>query len=186
MDAGVLLRRARAAAELSQRELAQRAGTSRPTLSAYEHGRKSPSADTLKRLLSATGHELDTVPCRVWNEYRVGRGRTGWVASGLWRLPVADALGEVVLPLHLNWSVPGKVFALRDRRQRARLYEVLLREGSPEDLVRYLDGVLLVDAWPELVLPRAVRDTWQPLIDATVRAGHARSVERPVGVMVAP
>jgi DNA-binding XRE family transcriptional regulator len=41
-----LLAQARHAAGLSQGELARRAHTSRPTLSAYEHGRKSPTPAT--------------------------------------------------------------------------------------------------------------------------------------------
>lgn len=62
MTVSGLVRRVRVAAGLSQEELARRAGTSRPTLSAYEHGRKSPSADTLERLLASAGFELAAVP----------------------------------------------------------------------------------------------------------------------------
>jgi transcriptional regulator with XRE-family HTH domain len=168
MDTTMLLRRVRQASRLSQEELARRAGTSRPTLSAYEHGRKTPSADTLERLLAAAGFELDVVPSLTWREYDRGRGRSGWVASRLWRLDPAQAFAAVVLPLHLEWSVPGRTVDLADRRQRARLYEVVLREGVPEDLLRYLDGVLLVDTWGELVLPAAVRAAWWPVIESAV------------------
>ena len=52
-----LLTCARHAAGLSQEELAQRAGTSRTTLSAYEHGRKSPTVNTISRLLAEVGLE---------------------------------------------------------------------------------------------------------------------------------
>lgn len=38
--------------------LAERAGTSQATLSAYENGRKEPSVATLARLLAATGSRL--------------------------------------------------------------------------------------------------------------------------------
>lgn len=63
-------------------------------------------------------------------------------------------------PLHLQWSVPGRPVDLADRRQRARLYEVVLREGAPQDFLRYVDGLLLADAWDELVVPVAVRAAW--------------------------
>src|SRR5690606_29920004 len=43
---GELLTRARRRAGLSKAELARRSATSRPTVSAYEHGTKSPSLDT--------------------------------------------------------------------------------------------------------------------------------------------
>ncbi|MFN0281211.1 MAG: helix-turn-helix domain-containing protein [Kineosporiaceae bacterium] len=158
--------RARCYARLSQLELARRAGTSRPTLSAYEHGRKAPTADTLERLLAAAGFRIAAVPVVPWREVPLGRGRSCWVPDRLWRLPVAEAFAAVVLPLELNWSTPGRRFVTRDRRQRARLYEVLLREGAPEDLERWVDGGLLVDVWDDLVLPRAVRDAWRPTMDA--------------------
>ncbi len=56
------LRGARARAGLTQAELARRTGTSQATVSAYEHGRKQPSAETLGRLLAATGARLAVVP----------------------------------------------------------------------------------------------------------------------------
>lgn len=62
MNIGSVLRAARVRAGLSQRQLAQRAGTSQATLSAYEHGRKEPSVATLERLLAATGVTLTTAP----------------------------------------------------------------------------------------------------------------------------
>lgn len=36
------------------------------------------------------------------------------------------------------------------------------------DITPYIDGVLLVDLWTDLVLPREIRDAWQPVIDAAV------------------
>jgi transcriptional regulator with XRE-family HTH domain len=52
------LRALRAGAGLTQAELARRAGTSQATVSQYERGRKVPGADTLARLVAATGSEL--------------------------------------------------------------------------------------------------------------------------------
>lgn len=60
MRAARMLRDARRAAGLTQAELAARAGTSQATLSAYERGRKDPSAATLDRLLRAAGRRLTT------------------------------------------------------------------------------------------------------------------------------
>ncbi|HEX2294950.1 MAG TPA: helix-turn-helix transcriptional regulator [Actinomycetota bacterium] len=53
--AGDLIRIARYEAGLSQRELARRATTSQSTLSAYESGKKSPTLETLERILRAAG-----------------------------------------------------------------------------------------------------------------------------------
>lgn len=68
------------------------------------------------------------------------------------------------LPLHLNWSAPGRRYDLRRRRQRARVYEIVLREGRPEDILAYVDGALLVDLWEELVLPSAIRQAWHHVV----------------------
>lgn len=62
MLASTLLRDARRSAGLTQAELARLSGTSQATLSAYEHGRKVPSASTLGRVLGAAGHRLTTTP----------------------------------------------------------------------------------------------------------------------------
>ncbi|HEX2195623.1 MAG TPA: helix-turn-helix transcriptional regulator [Actinomycetota bacterium] len=56
--AGDLIRIARHEAGLSQRNLAKRAGTSQATLSAYESGKKSPTLDTLQRVVRAAGLDL--------------------------------------------------------------------------------------------------------------------------------
>jgi transcriptional regulator with XRE-family HTH domain len=58
MDAGAMLRSARARAGLTQAQLAERAGTSQATVSAYESGSKQPSVATFSRLLAATGSRL--------------------------------------------------------------------------------------------------------------------------------
>jgi hypothetical protein len=92
------------------------------------------------------------------------RGRPAWVPDRLPRLDVTRALAAVELPLHLNWSAPGRVFDLRSRADRARVYEIVLQEGRPADILAYVDGALLVDLWDDLVLPQAVRSAWAPLV----------------------
>jgi uncharacterized protein len=56
--AGALLREIRLEAGLSQRALAQRAGTSQPAVARYERGTATPSLETLGRLAQACGREL--------------------------------------------------------------------------------------------------------------------------------
>lgn len=163
-----LLSRARLDAGLSQEELARRAHTSRTTLSAYEHGRKSPTLATVERLLAQTGYALALVLDVEFERRPLARGRVMYVPTALPRLQVARALARVALPLRLNWSEPGRVFNLANRPERSRVYEIVLREGVPDDVLAYVDGALLVDLWEDLVLPREIRAAWRPLIDAAL------------------
>ncbi|MCC5951403.1 MAG: helix-turn-helix transcriptional regulator [Acidimicrobiia bacterium] len=59
MDAAQVLRTARTRRGLTQAQLATRAGTSQPVISAYEHGRRDPSIETLRRLVAAAGERLE-------------------------------------------------------------------------------------------------------------------------------
>jgi len=160
-----MLTEARRRARLSQEELAERAGTSRPTLSAYEHGRRSPTLRTASRILAAAGFELTTSPLVRFTDHTTARGRIFAVPSHLPRLSPAHALAVVTLPLHVNWSQPNRRFDLRIRSERARVYEVVLREGTGDDILAYIDCVLLVELWDDLVLPRDIRAAWEPLLE---------------------
>jgi transcriptional regulator with XRE-family HTH domain len=161
-----LLSAAREEAGLSKTDLAERARTSRTTLSAYEHGRVSPTLETVERILAATGHRLTASPILRWRDIEVGSGRSVAVPDRLPDVPVREAVRTFEMPLHLEWSRARRVVDLADRRQRARVYEVVLREGRPIDIESIVDGALLVDLWDELVLPKRLRSAWQPLIDA--------------------
>lgn len=56
--AGNLIKLARYGAGLAQRELARRAGTSQAAIAAYESGKRSPSLETLARIIRAAGQDL--------------------------------------------------------------------------------------------------------------------------------
>lgn len=163
-----VIRAARKRAGLTQGELARRAGTSRPTVSAYEAGTKSPSLATAQRLLAALGAHLVAEDNIVFTDVPVGRGRVVAVPNRLPRLPVERALAVVELPLHVSWSTPDRRVDLADRQARARAYEQLLSEGTAPDIASMVDGALLADLWTQLVLPREVHQAWAPLIAAAM------------------
>jgi len=160
----------RRAAGLTQGSLARLAGTSQPTLSAYERGAKSPSLAVAERIIEATGHRLEVVPNLEFVEVPGQHGlHPFWLANQLWRLDPERAFSTILLPgpVH-DWPVPRRQYYLHDRTDRARAYELILREGNPRDLLDHIDGVLLVDIWRELDLPDPIRRAWLPLIRKTL------------------
>ncbi|MBA3430383.1 MAG: helix-turn-helix transcriptional regulator [Actinobacteria bacterium] len=103
--AGNLLKLARNDAGLSQHELARRAGTSQATLSAYERGRKSPSLETLARIVRAAGLDLriQITPASDHDE---------WVAAYEASLPSEQVAA---------WRESEKELRAQGQRERAHL-----------------------------------------------------------------
>ncbi|HEV2755597.1 MAG TPA: helix-turn-helix transcriptional regulator [Actinomycetota bacterium] len=56
--AGNLIKLARLQRGLTQRQLAARAGTSQAAIAAYEAGRRSPTVETLARIIRSAGFDL--------------------------------------------------------------------------------------------------------------------------------
>ncbi len=156
------LRSARLRAGLTQAEVATRTGVARPNIAAYETGTREPKASTMQRLLEAVGYTLHAEPIIEWTWTTTRRPYP--VPSRLWRLHPYDALRTIELPMHLWWSGRPRILDLADSAQRSRAYEIAVREGNPKDIENIVDGVLLTDAFDELVLPQPLREAWQPLI----------------------
>jgi hypothetical protein len=85
--------------------------------------------------------------------------------------------GTVTLPLWLYWSGPSPAFDLGVPSMRRWLYEIVLREAAgPEDLARFLDRGTLIAEWPQLYLPKGVRQAWEeyhPVLRAAAAAASA-------------
>ncbi len=108
--------------------------------------------------------------------------RTGYLSRPGRRVIVVSDLaslrgpvhGTVELPLRLFWSSPDRTFDLDKPFMRRWYYQTVLREASrPEDLVEYLDRSTLVALWPDLHLPRGVRQAWQEHHPVLRAAGQA-------------
>lgn len=97
-------------------------------------------------------------------------GRAALVAGDLAALRGPEH-GTVELPLRLFWSAPDRRFDLDDPDELRLLYQTVLREASrPADLATYLRGDTLALLWPELCLPKGVRQAWEdrhPALRAT-------------------
>lgn len=99
-----------------------------------------------------------------------------------WERPVAvpdsidelngELVGAVLLPLRLSWSGPseGRTLDLASEHDRRMLYEIVLTEGSIDDVRSYLDAAELVRLWRQLWLSPHVRRAWEPLIAAASAA----------------
>ncbi len=73
---------------------------------------------------------------------------------------VEKARGVVTLPRWIDWSSDDPTYDLSDRWQRIRVYEQVLREGTADDVRRFIDVDVLLDLWDELILPPAVSGAW--------------------------
>lgn len=70
--------------------------------------------------------------------------------------------GVVELPLRLFWSAADRTFDLSDPDMLRSMYEKVLREASQAgDLATYLNGGMLIAVWPQLFLPRDLRQAWE-------------------------
>jgi len=94
------------------------------------------------------------------------RGKGFHVPDRLPALAPEQALATVVLPQWIDWSPGGGERPLADRRRRLAAYQLVLNEGAPDDILRYVDGALLVDLWDDLMLPAEIRAAWEPMVRA--------------------
>jgi DNA-binding XRE family transcriptional regulator len=168
--AGDLLRRARAEKHMTQRGLAAAAGVPQSTVARIEGDHMQPSLPLLFRLLDAAGveprmaleHSDDTStgessasgwsrPVEVPANLSRLRGRTG----GVVRLP---------LSVYSSGAGPEREFNLGDERERTYFYEIVLTNGTADDICRYLNINELLRLWPKLWLPRHVRRAWASIL----------------------
>jgi len=91
--------------------------------------------------------------------YQSRPGRRAVVDASLAELQ-GPTHGTVELPIWLFWH-PDRTFDLDEPGMLPWMYQVVLREaGSTEDLA-YLNGELLIALWPDLYLPKGVRQAWE-------------------------
>ena len=72
---------------------------------------------------------------------------------------VAPERGRVKLPKRLAWSGQGK-FDLDDPRDRMYVYQLVMTEGTCDDVRRYIDLSLLLEMWHDMWLSPHVRERW--------------------------
>lgn len=138
-------------------------GTSQATLSAYERGLKSPSLKVASRILASMDYEL-TLRAQVdWVEHHPKGIVAFWAPSMLWAVEPPMCFTTIQMPdlIHNTYKMQ---WGMRDRPERRGAYEQLIRRGMPQQMIRWIDGGLLVDLWDELDLPEQVWQAWEPAI----------------------
>ena len=158
-----LLEVARRVAGMTQAELARRAGTSQATVSAYERGLKTPSVKVAARLFVVLGWDLSLRSRVQFTEHHPTGVVAFWAPNRLWRVPTPDCLATLRVPDLLGHTDQDE-WNLKDPVDRRRAYEILIRRGLPQMMIRWLDGGFLVDLWDDLDLPDPVRHAWEPAI----------------------
>jgi transcriptional regulator with XRE-family HTH domain len=160
---------ARRASRLTQAEVARLGGTSQATVSAYERGLKTPSIRVAARLLAVMGWELTVRSRVVFTEYHPTGVVAFWAPDRLWRVPTPDCFMTLHVPDLLGHTEQNE-WNLADPTDRRRAYQILIRRGMPQMMIRWLDGGFLVDLWDQLDLPDPVRKAWEPAIRDATRA----------------
>lgn len=148
---------------MTQAQLARLSGTSQATLSAYERGLKSPSLKVASRILAAMDHELTLRTQVDWVEHHPRGIVAFWAPSMLWAVGPPTCFATLRIPDEIR-NTGMRTWNMRDREERRGAYEQLIRRGLPQQMIRWIDGGLLVDVWDELDLPDPVRQAWEPAI----------------------
>jgi transcriptional regulator with XRE-family HTH domain len=189
MDIADIVKRARRSADITQAELARRAGTSQPAVAAYEKGARAPSVETLQRLVSACECDLEL---SVRPHVRRGAESLEEIAQ-IMREDLNDGQEDDALRLVFGFaddfrgsSRPGRIALLRqeppptgDQRFDAAL------AGTAEFFAR--EGGIPAPRWVE-GLGRFVEPWWfvssRPALDAYVFQ-HTPAVFARHGVFIA-
>lgn len=157
--AGELVRELRRLSGLSQRELAERAGTSGPTIAAYESGTKEPRISTLDRLAGCAGHQLvaEVRPSDEGARKRDRRRRRSLALAAA----TADRVGD-------DWSAAARLALSNLDRMR----HVVGENRSNR----------LLDEWQDILTqgPDAVR---RALLDTSARGDDRRQMQPFAGLL---
>jgi transcriptional regulator with XRE-family HTH domain len=162
----------RLASGLSQAELAALSGTSQPTLSAYERGKKTPGLAVAERIVNAAGWNIALQPRVSFTEHPAPPGfRFPFtVPDRLWRLEAPACFRTIKFFDLVDEDNDKFWWDLSLRADRKLVYERLLTYGDEGHLRLYLDAALLIDLWPEMDVPEPMRTHWAAVIDTTLHA----------------
>lgn len=134
---------------LTQEELAGALGISQPAIAAYEAGRRRPTGAA-----AAWWRAIDEAQRIPHRNHGTHRGRDIDLPTARWT-PAVPTAATVTLPTRLDWSARADPRRdLSDADDRASTYAQVLEEGSPADIVTWIDPDELQSQWPDLPIAR--------------------------------
>jgi len=93
--------------------------------------------------------------------------------------------GIVVLPVHLTWH-GLREFDVAKEKPRLLLYSIVISQGRPNDLARFVNPRRLRDDWPQLrvMVSRRMRRACERKLGLgrAESTGRADSTDRPLGM----
>ncbi len=101
------------------------------------------------------------------------RSTTRWRSStppADWNQETSPVDEVLELPFHLYWSDDNNRFDLAKRARLRSMYQIVLTEGSADDVRTYINRALLIDVWDELWLSPSVHEAWDGWIDTNRHA----------------
>lgn len=81
------------------------------------------------------------------------------------------AIRHIHLPVHLAWSGQRREYDLADTGDRVQIYRLVLEQGAPDVVMRYVSAPLLIEVWP------AVREQLAPVCSAAWEQWHPDLVD---------
>ncbi len=149
-----------------------------------------PSEPRFSQPSPARQTEFDAAPPRVRDDGSMTTADAGpWPGGGyaLRSRTIIDDLDELCgprtgvfeLPLHLNASAPRR-FDLGNPTDRLAAYQLVLLEATSRgDLTDWLYRDELIRFWPDLYLPRQLRQAWQDRHASLRERGAGPNVPQP-------
>lgn len=135
----------------------------------------------VERLVEAADHELVAKPMVFWELVEDPEVGSFWVPDKLWSVPIPKCFAKVQAFKYVflaeateDWSEYIRTWDLSATRERTDYYQTVLQHGMDKMIQDSVDGLLLIQAWPDMTLHAAVRSAWQPLIDGATKSQDGR------------
>jgi hypothetical protein len=102
----------------------------------------------------------------------LGPRRGGWQRPVSLSADIAELRGpltglvRLLLSIYASGQGPARSFDLSNEAERIELYEIVLTDGTADDVCRYVNREELLRLWPRLWLPPHVRHVWEPRLGA--------------------